>query len=144
MIEVSDAAEPISILKAMPVDVVITDLRMSAVAHRSAAACHISHHETHEGLVLREESLLKTGPPVTDKSEDLRREAARCREAAERSTDPNFRDELIRFADKFLELANSVKADFAPVMEAVAAMMKEASELVVQQQQQVQPPKKEE
>jgi hypothetical protein len=28
-----------SILKAMPVDVVITDLRMSAVAHRSAAAC---------------------------------------------------------------------------------------------------------
>jgi CheY-like chemotaxis protein len=39
VIEVSDAAEAISILKAMPVDVVITDLRMSAVAHRSAAAC---------------------------------------------------------------------------------------------------------
>jgi hypothetical protein len=45
--------------------------------------------------------------------------------------------------DKFFELANSVKADFAPVMEAIAAMMKEASELVVQQQQ-VQPRKKEE
>ena len=26
---------------------------------------HISHHETHEGLVLREENLLKTGPTVT-------------------------------------------------------------------------------
>jgi hypothetical protein len=40
VIEVSDAAEAISILKAMPVDVVITDLRMSAVGHRSAAcAC---------------------------------------------------------------------------------------------------------
>ena len=48
MIEVSDAAEAISILKAMPVDVVITDLRMSAVAHRSAAAC----------ACLREPSLL--------------------------------------------------------------------------------------
>jgi hypothetical protein len=39
VIEVSDAAEAISMLKAMPVDVVITDLRMSAVAHRSAAVC---------------------------------------------------------------------------------------------------------
>jgi CheY-like chemotaxis protein len=48
VIEVSDAAEAISILKAMPVDVVITDLRMSAVAHRSAAAC----------ACLREPSLL--------------------------------------------------------------------------------------
>ena len=48
VIEVSDAVEAISILKAMPVDVVITDLRMSAVAHRSAAAC----------ACLREPSLL--------------------------------------------------------------------------------------
>jgi hypothetical protein len=80
---------------------------------------------------------------MPDRSEDLRREAARCREAAERSTDPNSRDELIRLADKFLELANSVKADFAPATEAVVAMMKEASEPVVQQQQ-VQPPEKEE
>jgi CheY-like chemotaxis protein len=48
VIEVSDAAEAISILKAMPVDVVITDLRMSAVAHRSATAC----------ACLREPSLL--------------------------------------------------------------------------------------
>jgi hypothetical protein len=80
---------------------------------------------------------------MPDRSEDLRREAARCREAAERSTDPNSRDELIRLADKFLELAKSAKADFAPVMAAVTDMMKEASETVVQQQQ-VQPPKKEE
>ena len=81
---------------------------------------------------------------MPDRSEDLRREAARCREAAERSTDPNSRDELIRLADKFLELANSAKVDFAPVLEAVTDMMKEDSEPVVQQQQQVQPPKKEE
>ena len=57
------------------------------------------------------------------------------------------RDELIRLAHTFLELANSAKsakADFAPVLEAVTDMMKEDSEPVVQQQQQVQPPKKEE
>jgi hypothetical protein len=80
---------------------------------------------------------------MPDRSEDLRREAARCLEAAERSTDPSSRDELIRLAHTFLELANSAKADFAPVLEAVTHMMKEASEPVVQQQQQVQPPKKE-
>ena len=80
---------------------------------------------------------------MPDRSEDLRREAARCLEAAERSTDPSSRDELIRLAHTFLELANSAKADFAPVMEAVSTTMKEASEPVVQQQQQVQPPKKE-
>ena len=84
---------------------------------------------------------------MPDRSEDLRREAARCLEAAERSTDPNSRDELIRLAHTFLELANSAKsakADFAPVLEAVTDMMKEDSEPVVQQQQQVQPPEKEE
>jgi hypothetical protein len=47
---------------------------------------------------------------MPDRSEDLRREAARCLEAAERSTDPNARDELIRLAHTFLELANSAKA----------------------------------
>jgi hypothetical protein len=81
---------------------------------------------------------------MPDRSEYLRREAARCREAAERSTDPSSRDKLIRLSDKFLELANSAKADFDPVLEALTAMMKEASEPVVQQQQQAQPPKKEE
>jgi hypothetical protein len=79
---------------------------------------------------------------MPDRSEDFRREAARCREAAESSTDPSSCDELIRLADKFLELAKSTKADFDPLLEALTAMMKEASELVVQQQQ-VQPPKKE-
>jgi hypothetical protein len=39
-------------------------------------------------------------------SEDLRREAARCLEAAQKSKDLNSRAELIRLADKFLELAN--------------------------------------
>jgi hypothetical protein len=81
---------------------------------------------------------------MPDRSEHLRREAARCLDAAERSTDPTSRDKLIRLADKFLELAKSAKADFDPVLEALTAMMKEASEPVVQQQQQVQPPKKEE
>jgi hypothetical protein len=81
---------------------------------------------------------------MPDRSEDLRREAARCREAAGCSTDPSSRDKLIRLADKFLELAKSAKADFDPVLEAVTHMAKEASELVAQQQQQVQPPKKEE
>jgi hypothetical protein len=81
---------------------------------------------------------------MPDRSEHLRREAARCLEAAERSTDPNSRDELIRLADKFLELAKSAKADFAPVMAALTDMMKEASEPVVQQQQQAQPLKKDE
>jgi hypothetical protein len=81
---------------------------------------------------------------MPDRSEDLRREAARCLDAAERSTDPSSRDKLIRLADKFLELAKSAKADFDPVLEAVTHMAKEASDLVVQQQQQVQPPKKEE
>jgi hypothetical protein len=80
---------------------------------------------------------------MPDRSEDLRREAARCLEAAERSTDPHSPGELIRLADKFLELAKSAKSDFAPVMAAVTDMMKEASEPVVQQHQ-VQPPKKEE
>ena len=49
-------------------------------------------------------------------------------QAAERSTDPSSRDKLIRLADKFLELAKSAKADFAPVLGAVTDMMKEASE----------------
>jgi hypothetical protein len=72
---------------------------------------------------------------MPDRSEVLRREAARCREAAERTTDPNARDELIRRADKFLELARSATADFDPLLEALTGMMKETSELVVQQQQ---------
>jgi hypothetical protein len=72
---------------------------------------------------------------MPDRSEETR-------EVAECSTDPSSRDELIRLADKFLELAKSTKADFDPLLEALTAMMKEASELVVQQQQ-VQQPKKE-
>ena len=44
MIEVSDAAEAISMLKAMPVDVVITDLRMSAVADGLELAAYVRAH----------------------------------------------------------------------------------------------------
>jgi hypothetical protein len=43
--------------------------------------------------------------PMPDRNENLRREAARCLEAAKNSKDPNSRAELIRLAQKFLELA---------------------------------------
>jgi hypothetical protein len=46
---------------------------------------------------------------MLDRSEDLRREAARCSEAAQHSTDPHSRDELNRLGNKFLELAASVR-----------------------------------
>ena len=79
---------------------------------------------------------------MPDRSEDLRREAARCLEAAARLTDPHARGELIRLSQVFLELAKSTPEDFAPVLEAVTDMMKEASE--PQQQQQIQPKKEDE
>ena len=41
------------------------------------------------------------------------------------------RAELIRLADKFLELAKSARADFGPVLEALANLMKEPSGPVV-------------
>ena len=78
---------------------------------------------------------------MPDRSEDLRKEAVRCLESAARSTDPNSRAELIRLADKLLELAKSARADFGPVLEAFTNMMKEPSEPVAQQQQQIQPKK---
>ena len=81
---------------------------------------------------------------MPDRSEDLRKEAARCLEAAARSTDPNARGELMRLSQVFLELAKSTPEDFAPVLEAFTDMMKEPSEPVVQQQQQVQPKKEDE
>jgi hypothetical protein len=80
---------------------------------------------------------------MLDRSEDLRREAVRCLEAAERSTDPNSRAELIRLAEKFLELAKSAQADFGPIAETLTKMMKDSSEPVGQQQQQIQPKKEE-
>ena len=76
---------------------------------------------------------------MLDRSEDLRREAARCLESAARCANPNSRAELIRLADKFLELAKSARADFGPVLEAFTNLMKEPSGPVVQQQQQIQP-----
>jgi hypothetical protein len=78
---------------------------------------------------------------MLDRSEDLRREAARCLEAAERCADPNSRAELIRLAEKFLELAKSAQADFGPIAETLTKIMKESSEPVGQQQQQIQPKK---
>ena len=62
---------------------------------------------------------------MLDRSEDLRREAARCLEAAERCADPNSRAELIRLAERFIDLAKSVPSDFAPVLEALTDMIKE-------------------
>jgi CheY-like chemotaxis protein len=44
VLEASDAAEAISILKAMAVDVVITDLRMSAIADGLEVAAYVRAH----------------------------------------------------------------------------------------------------
>jgi CheY-like chemotaxis protein len=44
MIEASDAAEAISIIKTTPVDAVITDLRMSAVADGLELAAYVRAH----------------------------------------------------------------------------------------------------
>jgi hypothetical protein len=46
-----------------------------------------------------------------NRSEDLRREAARCFESAERPTDPHSRSELIPLGNMVLEFAASARAD---------------------------------
>ena len=74
-----------------------------------------------------------------DRSEDLRREAARCLESDERCANPNSRAELIRLAERFIDLAKSVPSDFGIVAQALSSMMADHGEPVVQQQQQIQP-----
>jgi hypothetical protein len=88
-------------------------------------------------------ALSTTDPVARERLLQMARSARRRNHLFCDGRDPNRRDELIRLAHTFLELANSAKADFAPVLEAVTDTMKEASEPVVRQQQQVQPPKKE-
>jgi hypothetical protein len=82
---------------------------------------------------------------MTDRSEDLRREAARCFEPAERSKDPNSRNRLVRLGNTFSELADSVKGDFGTILRALTAeVMQQPSEPAAQQQQQVQPKREDE
>ena len=50
---------------------------------------------------------------MADRSEDLRKEAVRCLESAARCADPNSRAELIRLAERFIDLTKSVPSDFA-------------------------------
>src|ERR1700730_9076502 len=64
VIEASDAAEAISILKAMAVDAVITDLRMSAVADGLELAAYVRAHCPGVSLV----GASAYAPPI---SEDL-------------------------------------------------------------------------
>jgi len=81
---------------------------------------------------------------MSDRAEDLRREAARCLEQANATADPRRREQLITMAARFYELANSVQADFDDILRAFnEAQMAppDASKPVVQQQQQVQPKK---
>jgi hypothetical protein len=79
---------------------------------------------------------------MVDRRGDLRREAARCLEAAKQSNDPNSRADLTRLAAKFLELADQPPIDIRRMLDEynIQQMMPTArSEPVVQQQQQVQP-----
>jgi hypothetical protein len=76
---------------------------------------------------------------MDDRSQELRKEAARCLEGAARSTDPHFRGELIRLSQVFL--AKSAPEDFDPVLQALTDMVKESSEPAVQQQRQIRPKK---
>jgi hypothetical protein len=56
---------------------------------------------------------------MPDRSEDLRKEAARCLETAARCVNPNSRAELIRLAERFIDLAKSVPSDFGVVVQAL-------------------------
>lgn len=77
---------------------------------------------------------------MTDRAEDLRREAARCLAQAQTTTDPQQRAELVRMAARFHELANSVAVDLEAILQAYndQKMVLPESEPVVQQQQQQQ------
>ena len=55
---------------------------------------------------------------MTERAEDLRREAARCLKLARLARDPGKHDDLIQMAARFHELAKSVdgSADFGATM----------------------------
>jgi hypothetical protein len=78
---------------------------------------------------------------MSDRAEDLRREAARCLTLARTSADPRTHDELIRMAARFHELANSADVDdFGTILGAFNLSTEPTipphPEPVVQQQQQ--------
>lgn len=60
--EASDGEEGISILKAMPVDVVVTDLRMSAFADGLELARHVRAHWPRVSLILASAQ----APPIVE------------------------------------------------------------------------------
>jgi hypothetical protein len=56
---------------------------------------------------------------MPNRSEDLRREAARCLDAARKTNDLGVRDELVRLAEKLLAVADSARADFDDVSKGI-------------------------
>jgi hypothetical protein len=82
---------------------------------------------------------------MSDRSEDLRHEAARLLERAQAVTDPDVRAGLIRLAAKFHELAGARPADLDGAVRTVnAAQMvgpTRIAPVMQQQQQQIQPKK---
>src|SRR5262245_34679214 len=81
---------------------------------------------------------------MSDRRENLRRQAARCLAAAQTSRDPKTRDELIRIAARFHELANNAAVDdLSAILGSFNdAQMVPPSKPVVQHQRQVQPGQK--
>jgi hypothetical protein len=79
---------------------------------------------------------------MSDRAQELRREAARCLEHAKEAASPKIRDELIAIAARFHELANSTAAhDFGAILQGINDDTM-AGRPVVQQQQQTQPTEK--
>jgi hypothetical protein len=56
---------------------------------------------------------------MTDRAEDLRREGAKCLASATTETDPKAREKLVRMAAVFQDLANSARADFSMIIQAL-------------------------
>jgi hypothetical protein len=81
--------------------------------------------------------------PMSDRTEDLRCEAARCLALAKIAINPKVREELVHMAARFHDMANSVPADFGAILEIFnnELMARQPSERVAQQQQQIQPKK---
>jgi Holliday junction resolvase-like predicted endonuclease len=77
---------------------------------------------------------------MTDRKEELRRQAALCHEDARRATDPKQRAKLIALAETFLRLARYEPINLDSMLIADA----EADQPATQQQQQIQPKKDDE
>lgn len=78
---------------------------------------------------------------MSERAEELRREAARCLTLAQAVQDPKTHEELIRMAARFHELANSADVDdFGAILRTFneEQMVRPAPKPVVQQQQQQQ------